>query len=130
MYAKGGKKRLRMAVKHFCEMLKMQPDLKQVYLQLGICYRNLSLVDEYLENFYKLMEFKDSFSEEELFELKLGKLKFLVTNNRLEEAMPLAYELDYTHPDNQMAGALLTQLLIKIGGEHAEELPEGSSAPG
>lgn len=118
---KGGKKRLRMAVKHFCEMLKMQPDLKQVYLQLGICYRNLSLVDEYLENFYKLMEFKDSFSEEELFELKLGKLKFLVTNNRLEEAMPLAYELDYTHPDNQMAGALLTQLLIKIGGEHAEE---------
>ena len=35
--------------------------------------------------------------------------------------MPLAYELDYTHPDNQMAGALLTQLLIKIGGEHAEE---------
>lgn len=35
--------------------------------------------------------------------------------------MPLAYELDYTHPENQMAGALLTQLLIKIGGEHAEE---------
>ena len=42
-------------------------------------------------------------------------------NNRLEEAMPLAYELDYTHPESQMAGALLTQLLIKTGGEHAEE---------
>lgn len=112
---------LRMAVDHFKEMLKMQPDMKQVYLQLGICYRNLIQVDEYLENFDKLMEFKDSFSEEELFELKLDKLKFIVMNNRFEEAMPLAYELDYTHPENQMAGALLTQLLIKIGGEHAEE---------
>lgn len=112
---------LRMAVDHFKEMLKMQPDMKPVYLQLGICYRKLSQVDEYLENFDKLMEFKDSFSEEELFELKLEKLKFLIMNNRLEEAMPLAYELDYTHPENQMAGALLTQLLIKIGGEHAEE---------
>lgn len=112
---------LRMAVSHFKEMLKMQPDMKQVYLQLGICYRNLIQVDEYLENFDKLMEFKDSFSEEELFELKLDKLKFIVINNRFEEAMPLAYELDYTHPENQMAGALLTQLLIKIGGEHAEE---------
>lgn len=112
---------LRMAVSHFKEMLKMQPDMKQVYLQLGICYRNLIHVDEYLENFDKLMEFKDSFSEEELFELKLDKLKFIVMNNRFEEAMPLAYELDYTHPENQMAGALLTQLLIKIGGEHAEE---------
>lgn len=111
---------LRMAVSHFKEMLKMQPDMKQVYLQLGICYRNLIQVDEYLENFDKLMEFKDSFSEEELFELKLDKLKFIVMNNRFEEAMPLAYELDYTHPENQMAGALLTQLLIKIGGEHAE----------
>ena len=112
---------LRMAVSHFKEMLKMQPDMKQVYLQLGICYRDLIQVDEYLENFDKLMEFKDSFSEEELFELKLDKLKFIVMNNRFEEAMPLAYELDYTHPENQMAGALLTQLLIKIGGEHAEE---------
>lgn len=112
---------LRMAVSHFKEMLKMQPDMKQVYLQLGICYRNLIQVDEYLENFDKLMEFRDSFSEEELFELKLDKLKFIVMNNRFEEAMPLAYELDYTHPENQMAGALLTQLLIKIGGEHAEE---------
>lgn len=112
---------LRMAVDHFKKMLKMQPDMKQVYLQLGICYRNLIQVDEYLENFDKLMEFKDSFSEEELFELKLDKLKFIVMNNRFEEAMPLAYELDYTHPENQMAGALLTQLLIKIGGEHAEE---------
>lgn len=112
---------LRMAVSHFKEMLKMQPDMKQVYLQLGICYRNLIQVDEYLENFDKLLEFKDSFSEEELFELKLDKLKFIVMNNRFEEAMPLAYELDYTHPENQMAGALLTQLLIKIGGEHAEE---------
>lgn len=112
---------LRMAVSHFKEMLKKQPDMKQVYLQLGICYRNLIQVDEYLENFDKLMEFKDSFSEEELFELKLDKLKFIVMNNRFEEAMPLAYELDYTHPENQMAGALLTQLLIKIGGEHAEE---------
>lgn len=112
---------LRMAVSHFKKMLKMQPDMKQVYLQLGICYRNLIQVDEYLENFDKLMEFKDSFSEEELFELKLDKLKFIVMNNRFEEAMPLAYELDYTHPENQMAGALLTQLLIKIGGEHAEE---------
>lgn len=112
---------LRMAVSHFKEMLKMQPDMKQVYLQLGICYRNLIQLDEYLENFDKLMEFKDSFSEEELFELKLDKLKFIVMNNRFEEAMPLAYELDYTHPENQMAGALLTQLLIKIGGEHAEE---------
>lgn len=112
---------LRMAVSHFKEMLKMLPDMKQVYLQLGICYRNLIQVDEYLENFDKLMEFKDSFSEEELFELKLDKLKFIVMNNRFEEAMPLAYELDYTHPENQMAGALLTQLLIKIGGEHAEE---------
>lgn len=112
---------LRMAVSHFKEMLKVQPDMKQVYLQLGICYRNLIQVDEYLENFDKLMEFKDSFSEEELFELKLDKLKFIVMNNRFEEAMPLAYELDYTHPENQMAGALLTQLLIKIGGEHAEE---------
>lgn len=112
---------LRMAVDHFKEMLKMQPDMKQVYLQLGICYRNLIQVDEYLENFDKLMEFKDSFSEEELFKLKLDKLKFIVMNNRFEEAMPLAYELDYTHPENQMAGALLTQLLIKIGGEHAEE---------
>lgn len=112
---------LRMAVSHFKEMLKMQPDMKQVYLQLGICYRNLIQVDEYLENFDKLMEFKNSFSEEELFELKLDKLKFIVMNNRFEEAMPLAYELDYTHPENQMAGALLTQLLIKIGGEHAEE---------
>lgn len=112
---------LRMAVSHFKEMLKMQPDMKQVYLQLGICYRNLIQVDEYLENFDKLMEFKDSFSEEELFKLKLDKLKFIVMNNRFEEAMPLAYELDYIHPENQMAGALLTQLLIKIGGEHAEE---------
>lgn len=112
---------LRMAVDHFKEMLKIKPDMKQVYLQLGICYRNLIQVDEYLENFDKLMEFKDSFSEEELFELKLDKLKFIVMNNRFEEAMPLAYELDYTHPENQMAGALLTQLLIKIGGEHAEE---------
>lgn len=112
---------LRMAVSHFKKMLKMQPDMKQVYLQLGICYRNLIQVDEYLENFDKLMEFKDSFSEEELFKLKLDKLKFIVMNNRFEEAMPLAYELDYTHPENQMAGALLTQLLIKIGGEHAEE---------
>lgn len=112
---------LRMAVDHFKKMLKIKPDMKQVYLQLGICYRNLIQVDEYLENFDKLMKFKDSFSEEELFELKLDKLKFLVMDNRLEEAMPLAYELDYTHPDNQMAGALLTQLLIKIGGEHAEE---------
>ena len=112
---------LRMAVDHFKEMLKMQPDMKPVYLQLGICYRKLSQVDEYLENFDKLMEFKDSFSEEELFELKLEKLKFIVMDNRLEEAMPLAYELDYTHPESQMAGALLTQLLIKIGGEHSEE---------
>lgn len=112
---------LRMAVNHFKKMLKIKPDMKQVYLQLGICYRNLIQVDEYLENFDKLMEFKDSFSEEELFELKLDKLKFIVMNNRFEEAMPLAYELDYTHPENQMAGALLTQLLIKIGGEHAEE---------
>lgn len=112
---------LSMAVDHFKEMLKMQPDMKPVYLQLGICYRKLCQVDEYLENFDKLMEFKDSFSEEELFELKLEKLKFIVMNNRLEEAMPLAYELDYTHPESQMAGALLTQLLIKIGGEHAEE---------
>lgn len=112
---------LRMAVSHFKKMLKIKPDMKQVYLQLGICYRNLIQVDEYLENFDKLMEFKDSFSEEELFELKLDKLKFIVMNNRFEEAMPLAYELDYTHPENQMAGALLTQLLIKIGGEHAEE---------
>ena len=112
---------LRMAVDHFKEMLKMQPDMKPVYLQLGICYRKLCQVDEYLENFDKLMEFKDSFSEEELFELKLEKLKFIVMNNRLEEAMPLAYELDYTHPESQMAGALLTQLLIKTGGEHAEE---------
>lgn len=112
---------LRMAVSHFKEMLKMQPDMKQVYLQLGICYRNLIQVDEYLENFDKLMEFKDSFSEEELFELKLDKLKFIVMNKRFEEAMPLAYELDYTHPESQMAGALLTQLLIRIGGEHAEE---------
>ena len=112
---------LRMAVSHFKEMLKIKPDMKQVYLQLGICYRNLIQVDEYLENFDKLMEFKDSFSEEELFKLKLDKLKFIVMNNRFEEALPLAYELDYTHPENQMAGALLTQLLIKIGGEHAEE---------
>lgn len=112
---------LRMAVDHFKEMLKMQPDMKPVYLQLGICYRKLSQVDEYLENFDKLMAFKDSFSEKELFELKLEKLKFIIMNNRLEEAMPLAYELDYTHPESQMAGALLTQLLIKIGGEHAEE---------
>lgn len=112
---------LRMAVDHFKKMLKIKPDMKQVYLQLGICYRNLIQVDEYLENFDKLMEFKDSFSEEELFELKLDKLKFIVMNNRFEEAMPLAYELDYTHPENQMAGALLTQLLIKIGGEHEEE---------
>lgn len=112
---------LRMAVSHFKEMLKIKPDMKQVYLQLGICYRNLIQVDEYLENFDKLMEFKDSFSEEELFKLKLDKLKFIVMNNRFEEAMPLAYELDYTHPENQMAGALLTQLLIKVGGEHAEE---------
>lgn len=110
-----------MAVDHFKKILKIKPDMKQVYLQLGICYRNLIQVDEYLENFDKLMEFKDSFSEEELFELKLDKLKFIVMNNRFEEAMPLAYELDYTHPENQMAGALLTQLLIKIGGEHAEE---------
>lgn len=112
---------LRMAVDHFKKMLKIKPDMKQVYLQLGICYRNLIQVNEYLENFDKLMEFKDSFSEEELFKLKLDKLKFIVMNNRFEEAMPLAYELDYTHPENQMAGALLTQLLIKIGGEHAEE---------
>lgn len=112
---------LRMAVDHFKKMLKIKPDMKQVYLQLGICYRNLIQVDEYLENFDKLMEFKDSFSEKELFELKLDKLKFIVMNNRFEEAMSLAYELDYTHPENQMAGALLTQLLIKIGGEHAEE---------
>ena len=118
---KGNNHSLRMAVDHFKEMLKIKPDMKQVYLQLGICYRNLIQVDEYLENFDKLMEFKDSFSEEELFELKLDKLKFIVMNNRFEEAMPLAYELDYTHPENQMAGALLTQLLIKIGGEHAEE---------
>ena len=110
-----------MAVDHFKKMLKIKPDMKQVYLQLGICYRNLIQVDEYLENFDKLMEFKDSFSEEELFELKLDKLKFIVMNNRFEEAMPLAYELDYTHPENQMVGALLTLLLIKIGGEHAEE---------
>lgn len=118
---KGANHSLRMAVDHFKKMLKIKPDMKQVYLQLGICYRNLIQVDEYLENFDKLMEFKDSFSEEELFELKLDKLKFIVMNNRFEEAMPLAYELDYTHPENQMAGALLTQLLIKIGGEHAEE---------
>lgn len=118
---KGDNHSLRMAVDHFKKMLKIKPDMKQVYLQLGTCYRNLIQVDEYLENFDKLMEFKDSFSEEELFELKLDKLKFIVMNNRFEEAMPLAYELDYTHPDNQMAGALLTQLLIKIGGEHAEE---------
>lgn len=118
---KGDYHSLRMAVDHFKKMLKIKPDMKQVYLQLGICYRNLIQVDEYLENFDKLMEFKDSFSEEELFELKLDKLKFIVMNNRFEEAMPLAYELDYTHPENQMAGALLTQLLIKIGGEHAEE---------
>ena len=118
---KGDNHSLRMAVDHFKKMLKIKPDMKQVYLQLGICYRNLIQVDEYLENFDKLMEFKDSFSEEELFELKLDKLKFIVMNNRFEEAMPLAYELDYTHPENQMAGALLTQLLIKIGGEHEEE---------
>lgn len=118
---KGANHSLCMAVDHFKKMLKIKPDMKQVYLQLGICYRNLIQVDEYLENFDKLMEFKDSFSEEELFELKLDKLKFIVMNNRIEEAMPLAYELDYTHPENQMAGALLTQLLIKIGGEHAEE---------
>ncbi len=118
---KGDNHCLCMAVDHFKKMLKIKPDMKQVYLQLGICYRNLIQVDEYLENFDKLMEFKDSFSEEELFELKLDKLKFIVMNNRFEEAMPLAYELDYTHPENQMAGALLTQLLIKIGGEHAEE---------
>lgn len=118
---KGDDHSLRMAVDHFKKMLKIKPDIKQVYLQLGICYRNLIQVDEYLENFDKLMEFKDSFSEEELFELKLDKLKFIVMNNRFEEAMPLAYELDYIHPENQMAGALLTQLLIKIGGEHAEE---------
>lgn len=118
---KGDDHSLRMAVDHFKKMLKIKPDMKQVYLQLGICYRNLIQVDEYLENFDKLMEFKDSFSEEELFELKLDKLKFIVMNNRFEEAMPLAYELAYTHPENQMAGALLTQLLIKIGGEHAEE---------
>lgn len=118
---KGDNHSLCMAVNHFKKMLKIKPDMKQVYLQLGICYRNLIQVDEYLENFDKLMEFKDSFSEEELFELKLDKLKFIVMNNRFEEAMPLAYELDYTHPENQMAGALLTQLLIKIGGEHAEE---------
>ena len=118
---KGDNHSLRMAVDHFKKMLKIKPDMKQVYLQLGICYRNLIQVDEYLENFDKLMEFKDSFSEEELFELKLDKLKFIVMNNRFEESMPLAYELDYTHPENQMAGALLTQLLIKIGGEHAEE---------
>lgn len=117
---KGDNHSLCMAVDHFKKMLKIKPDMKQVYLQLGICYRNLIQVDEYLENFDKLMEFKDSFSEEELFELKLDKLKFIVMNNRFEEAMPLAYELDYTHPENQMAGALLTQLLIKIGGEHAE----------
>lgn len=118
---KGDNHSLRMAVDHFKKMLKIKPDMKQVYLQLVTCYRNLIQVDEYLENFDKLMEFKDSFSEEELFELKLDKLKFIVMNNRFEEAMPLAYELDYTHPENQMAGALLTQLLIKIGGEHAEE---------
>lgn len=118
---KGDNHSLCMAVDHFKKMLKIKPDMKQVYLQLGICYRNLIQMDEYLENFDKLMEFKDSFSEEELFELKLDKLKFIVMNNRFEEAMPLAYELDYTHPENQMAGALLTQLLIKIGGEHAEE---------
>ena len=118
---KGDNHSLRMAVDHFKKMLKIKPDMKQVYLQLGICYRKLCQVDEYLENFDKLMEFKDSFSEEELFELKLEKLKFIVMNNRLEEAMPLAYELDYTHPESQMAGALLTQLLIKTGGEHAEE---------
>lgn len=118
---KGDNHSLRMAVDHFKKMLKIKPDMKQVYLQLGTCYRNLIQVDEYLENFDKLMEFKDSFSEEELFELKLDKLMFIVMNNRFEEAMPLAYELDYTHPENQMAGALLTQLLIKIGGEHAEE---------
>ena len=118
---KGDNHSLCMAVDHFKKMLKIKPDMKQVYLQLGICYRNLIQVDEYLENFDKLMEFKDSFSEEELFELKLDKLKFIVMNNRFEEAMPLAYELDYTHPESQMAGALLTQLLIKIGGEHAEE---------
>lgn len=118
---KGDNHSLRMAVDHFKKMLKIKPDMKQVYLQLGTCYRNLIQVDEYLDNFDKLMEFKDSFSEEELFELKLDKLKFIVMNNRFEEAMPLAYELDYTHPENQMAGALLTQLLIKIGGEHTEE---------
>ena len=118
---KGDNHSLRMAVDYFKKMLKIKPDMKQVYLQLGTCYRNLIQVDEYLENFDKLMEFKDSFSEEELFELKLDKLKFIVMNNRFEEAMPLAYELDYTHSENQMAGALLTQLLIKIGGEHAEE---------
>lgn len=118
---KGDNHSLRMAVDYFKKMLKIKPDMKQVYLQLGTCYRNLIQVDEYLDNFDKLVEFKDSFSEEELFELKLDKLKFIVMNNRFEEAMPLAYELDYTHPENQMAGALLTQLLIKIGGEHAEE---------
>lgn len=100
---KGDNHSLRMAVDHFKKMLKIKPDMKQVYLQLGICYRNLIQVDEYLENFDKLMEFKDSFSEEELFGLKLDKLKFIVMNNRFEEAMPLAYELDYTHPENQMA---------------------------
>ena len=118
---KGDNHSLRMAVDHFKKMLKIKPDMKQVYLQMGTCYRNLIPVDENLENFDRLMAFKDSFSEEELFELKLDKLKFIVMNNRFEEAMPLAYELDYTHPENQMAGALLTQLLIKIGGEHAEE---------
>ena len=104
--------------------------MKQVYLQLGICYRNLIQVDEYLENFDKLMEFKDSFSEEELFELKLDKLKFIVMNNRFEEAMPLAYELDYTHPENQMAGALLTAAYQDRWRTCGRELPEGSSAPG
>ena len=61
---KGANHSLRMAVDHFKKMLKIKPDMKQVYLQLGTCYRNLIQVDEYLENFDKLMEFKDSFSVE------------------------------------------------------------------
>lgn len=112
---------IRKGVEYFNKILKQAPDMKRAYLVLAFCYWMLGETDLYLENFDKLLGLEDSLSEEGLLNLKIDKLEILVDAKRWEEALPLAYELDYTHPEKDVPAAILNYLLVRNGGEHAQE---------
>jgi len=117
---------IRKGVEYFRKVVKQAPDMKKAYLALGFCYSILGETDLYLENFDKLMGLKDFLSEDTVLNLKIDKLEILIDSKRWKEALPLAYELDYTHPEKEQPAAFLTYLLVRNGsvrngGEHAQD---------